>query len=283
MACVFPAVKAAAAWLRTQLAEESSLEVSTLKYFYIFVFQIVKTSPFFAREWHRSISDPVRPPHVFSCFLIPHMCFHAEVSLGLERLRTPRRSSSIWLMWPPLTRPRKIRSVLLLICTTFTFYPQCSFKKSEFTLMSWHFNCRSVSKLSDFYLFFNVKQDSRKELEENGGLKARLVVHHVRPRRRNPQKTNPHPVFKVVVFSFSHQQNSSILSHVSAPFPFTPSSSLSSLGFLSLFSSFALKLCCWRRFVFREQRTRLWGAGRMFAIQQQPFVFLLKKKNSARQ
>lgn len=101
------------------------------------------------------------------------------------------------------------------------------------------------------------------------------LVHHVRRCRRN-SKNNPHPVFKVVVFSLSHQQSSSILSHVSAPFPFIPSLSLSSLGFLSLFSSFALKLCCRRRFVFREQRTRLWGAGRMFAVQQgQPVVFLL--------
>lgn len=51
-----------------------------------------------------------------------------EENLVLVRQRTPRRSSSIWLMWPPPTRPREIRSVLHHIkpISTFLWFCKCT-------------------------------------------------------------------------------------------------------------------------------------------------------------
>lgn len=97
--------------------------------------QTVKTSPFFAREsWEQnpmnSKSWSLNMTLKYQCWCDiadnwlrkSHFCFcppplfllfsSTEESLVLGRQRTPRRSFSIWPMWPLPTRPRKTRSVI---------------------------------------------------------------------------------------------------------------------------------------------------------------------------
>lgn len=79
-----------------------------------------------SQTWKQNLHDEkltsCRSEAAWNTFLIPLSCQPTEGSLGLERLRTPRRSSSTWPQWPPLTRGRRTPALWVVPSLSLAFW-----------------------------------------------------------------------------------------------------------------------------------------------------------------